>query len=55
MTPCVCGCPMHGGTCPHCGCSIYEPDNDDPAPPRSAHPLRAHQLYTGRYARNYHR
>jgi hypothetical protein len=26
MKPCICGCPMHGGTC-RCGCSYYEPDD----------------------------
>lgn len=28
MKPCVCG-HMHPATCPHCGCSYYEPDNGD--------------------------
>lgn len=47
MTPCYCGCPMHGGTCPHCGCSYYEPDDGRDGPNRYDH--ARHEDYDGQY------
>lgn len=48
MTPCVCG-HWHAATCPHCGCSIYEPDNGRPQGDSRITPKPGSDPYTGIY------
>lgn len=51
MIRCVCG-HWHAATC-HCGCTIYEPDDDTPARESEIHPPLTYPPYRGRYAKEH--
>lgn len=50
MIRCVCG-HWHTIDCPHCGCTIYEPDDGTPGREADIHAPTLNAPYTGRYAK----
>lgn len=48
MNPCLCG-HWHAASCPHCGCSYYEPDDGQDGESKLVGPRFDSDPYRGQY------